>query len=421
MVSDSSRQSSPSRPSTLSRRSALAGLGSGLVGLGALRASDSSAASESNAAARSNAGSDPTLDWPMARYDAAGTGYDPDATGPKDGAKVKWRREPDRFSGGTSSPILLGGTLYATGRVLLALDAATGETRFAHEGSYRSSPAGSAAEAYDTETLATAAPRGVYGLNAGGGLRLFGRQFGVERWHGPGREPGFSVFGPPTVVPPVAVGGTVYAAVPGTKHVAALDASSGRELWRASPGDELRRPAVRDGRVFAVNWPSRATAYDAATGERLWRTDLGEQMVLAPTATREGVVVPDRTGVTLLDADDGSVRWRADHGGNATEGAAAVAEGTVYVQSATGGRLHALDLETGEQLWSAPDFSEGTPVVADGVVYGRNYDELVALDAADGSVRWRYESRVPLSTPAVGDGTIYLVAHDRLLALEEDR
>ena len=401
-----------SRRSLLSRRSALAGLATGLVGLGAVRASG-----DDDSASRD----DSTLDWPMARYDAAGIGYNPDAVGPKDDARVAWRREPDEFSGGTSSPILLGDTLYATGQVLLALDAATGETRFAHEGSYRSSPAGSAAEAYDTETLATAAPRGVYGLNAGGGLELFGREFGVERWHGPGREPEFSVFGPPTVVPPVAVDGTVYASVPGTKHVVALDASSGRELWRSSPGDELRRLAVRNGRVFAVNWPYRATAYDAATGERLWRTDLDEQMVLAPTATPEGVVVPHRTGVTLLDASDGSVRWRADHGGNATEGAAAVAEGTVYVQSDTGGGLHALDLDTGEQLWSAPDFSEGTPVVADGVVYGRNYDELVALDAADGSVRWRYESRLPVSTPAVGDGRLYVVAHDRIVALEENR
>ncbi|WP_135854593.1 outer membrane protein assembly factor BamB family protein [Halorussus salinus] len=398
-----------SRRSLLSRRSALAGLGSGLVGIGAVRASgDDGSASHDDSA----------LDWPMARYDAAGTGYNPDAAGPKDGARVAWRREPDEFSGPSAAPILLGDTLYATGGSLLALDAATGETRFSHAGAYRSSPARAPAEAYTTDTLAVATRRTVVGLNADGGFGLFDREFGVERWRGPRRNSALSVL---YSVPPVAVGGTVYAAMPNSRYVVALNASSGRERWRASPGDELRRLAVRDGRVFAVNWPYRATAYDAATGELLWRTDLDEQMVLAPTATSEGVVVPDRTGVTLLDAADGSVRWRADHGGNATEGAAAVAEGTVYVQSSTGGRLHALALDTGEELWSAPDFTEGTPVVADGVVYGRNYDELVALDAADGSVRWRYESRLPLSTPAVGDGAVYFVARDRIVALEEDR
>ena len=402
--------------SDLSRRSALLGLGTGLCGLGAVRTSD--AAEPTDAQSRS----DSAFDWPMARYDAAGTGYNPDAAGPKDGARVKWEREPDGFSGGSGSPILLGGTLYATGQQLLALDAETGETQFAREGSYRSSPARAAAEAYDTDTLAVTAPRGVYGLNAGGGLRLFDREFGVERWHGPGREPGFSVFGPPTAVPPVTVGETVYAVVPGTEHVVALDASSGRELWRASPGDELRRLAVRDGRVFAVNWPYQATAYDAETGERLWQTDLEEQMVLPPTATSEGVLVPDRTGVTLLDADDGSIRWRADHDGNATEGAAAVAEGAAYVQSnASEGTLHALDLETGEERWSAAVRHEGTPVVADGVVYARDYNNLVALDADDGTVRWRYDGRLPLSTPAVGDGVLYAVAHGRIVALEAER
>ncbi|WP_205427384.1 PQQ-binding-like beta-propeller repeat protein [Halorussus sp. MSC15.2] len=262
----------------------------------------------------------------------------------------------------------------------------------------------------------------MFGLNAGGGIRLFDREFGVERWHGPGHESRFGVFGPPTAVPPVAADGTIYAAIPGTEHVVALNASSGRERWRRSPGDELHRPAVRGGRLFAVNWPHRASAYVAETGERLWQAELPEQMVLPPTATSDGVVVPERTGITALNASDGSVRWRFDHDGNATEGAAAVAEGRVFVQSAGGdGALHALDLETGEEYWSAPVRGEGTPVVADGVVYAGAHDELVAVDAADGRVRWRYDSRLPLSTPAVGDGVLYAVAHDRIVALEEDR
>lgn len=362
-------------------------------------------------------------DWPMARYNPAGTGYNPRASGPRDGVRIKWQREPDGFSGATASPILHDGTLYATGGVLLALDATTGETAFVTEGSYRSSPARADAKAYATDTLAVTAPQGVYGLNAEGGIRLLGSAFGTERWHGPGREPGFSVFGPPAAVPPVAVGGTVYAAVPGTGHVVALEASSGQERWRRSPGDELRRPAVRNGVVFAVNWPHRASAYDADTGEERWQRDLDEQMVLAPTATEDGVVVPRRSGVTYLDAGDGSVRWRFDHDGNATEGAAAVAEGRVFVMSdGEDGSLHAIDLDTGAERWSASLRGEGTPVVADGVVYVSTlHNELVALDAATGAVRWRYESRLPLSTPAVGDGVLYVVSHGRVLALEEAR
>lgn len=86
------------------------------------------------------------------------------------------------------------------------------------------------------------------------------------------------------------------------------------------------------------------------------------------------------------------------------------------------GSLHAIDLDTGAERWSASLRGEGTPVVADGVVYVSTlHNELVALDATTGAVRWRYESRLPLSTPAVGDGVLYVVSHGRVLALEEAR
>lgn len=364
-----------------------------------------------------------TYDWPMERYDPAGTGFNPSASGPKDGVRVRWQREPDDHLGGGSSPILLDGTLHVTGYGLLALDATTGETRFVTEGSYQSSPVRAEATAYTTDTLAITSPWGVYGLNAGGGVRLLGHQFGTERWHGPGHEPDHTVFGPPMAVPPVAVGSTIFTPVPGVGDVVALDANDGRERWRQSPGDELRRPAVRNGVVFAVNWPYRVSAYDADAGAERWQRDLDEQMVLAPTATDDGVVVPRRSGVTYLDASDGSVRWKFDHGGNATEGAAAVAEGHVFVVSdGDDGSLYAIGLDAGDERWSSPLRGEGTPVVADGVVYvSTAANELVALDAAAGTVRWRYESRLPLSTPAVGDGVLYAVAHDRVLALEEAR
>ncbi|WP_198661969.1 outer membrane protein assembly factor BamB family protein [Halorussus litoreus] len=420
-----------------SRRTALLGIGSAVVGSTlfgstasfADRLGSAESVGERGGQSTDDSPSSTAHDWPMARYDAAGTGYSPDASGPGESVRVKWRREPDDFSGGTGSPILVGGTVYATSGTLVALDAETGETRFSTQGSYRSSPARADARAYQTDTLAVASPRGVFGLNAGGGLRLLGREFGVERWHGPRSESRTTLFGPPTAPPPVVVDGRVYAAIPGTDHVVALDASSGRELWRASPDDELRRPAVRDGRLFAVNWPYQVTAYDAATGERDWQTQLDEQMVLAPTATSDAVVVPDRLGVTTLDASDGSLRWRFDHDGNATEGAATVAEDvpadsedTVFVQSAGGdGRLHAVDLATGEERWSAPVSGEGTPVVADSVVYAAGHREIVAFDATAGDVRWRHETRLPVSTPAVGDGALYATTHGQIIALEADR
>lgn len=409
------------------RRTALSAVGFGLLAFSGV--SSNSILSRSSSTHSESLDPDTDFDWPMARYDPAGTGYNPNASGPKEGVRVKWRRNPDGFSGGTASPILLGDTLYAVGQSLVALDSNTSSTKFSYEGSYQSSPARVEATAYRTDTLAVSAPTGVYGLNAGGGISLLGYELGVERWHGASEEPDFTFFGPPTVAPPVAAGDTVYASVPrsdepDTAYIVALDANSGDERWRRSSGDELRRFAIRDGTLFAVNWPNHVAAYHADSGNRLWQRDVKEQMVLAPTATKRSVLVPDRTSVTALDSRDGSVRWRFRHDGNATEGAAAVAEGRVFVLSdAIEGSLYALDAETGTERWSVPLSGEGTPVVADGVVYVSNLSstEIVAVDAKTGTVRWRFDTRYPVSPPVAGDGVVYAVADSTILALEEKR
>ncbi|SEO78904.1 Outer membrane protein assembly factor BamB, contains PQQ-like beta-propeller repeat [Halogranum amylolyticum] len=370
-------------------------------------------------------------DWPLERCDPAGTGYDPDATGPGPTVREKWRVELDDFRGGRASPILVDDTLYVVGGGVAALGPERGDVRFHHEGPYRSSPAVAPAEAYTSETLVLAGARGYVGLNARGGRELFGRRVGFERWWQGGDEPEFSTFGPPTASPPVAVDGVVYVADASADRLAAVDPSNGREHWstevgRESYGGHPGRPAVLDGTLYVSYWPNSAAAYDTETGERLWRSEVKEQSVLPPTATAEGVLVPDRTGVTALDREDGSERWRYDHGGNVTDGAVAVAEGTVFVTSNTDERfVHAVDLETGEERWRTPNVAgETVPVVADGVVYvsARGYDELVAVDADTGDVHWRFEAEYGVGTPAVSDGVLFLAGGYRsVYALEAGR
>jgi len=103
-----------------------------------------------------------TLDWPMARYDAAGTGYNPEASGPKDDPTVAWSGELES-SGGyeIDQPVVVDGTVYAGNDELIALDAATGDVRFSY-GSYsgvsRSSPACASTSIYRTKTLVIGSP-----------------------------------------------------------------------------------------------------------------------------------------------------------------------------------------------------------------------------------------------------------------------
>lgn len=411
-------------PQTPSRRAVL-GTGASVVAGGIL-----SGALATNADAQSSAlASAP--DWPLERYDPAGTGYNPDVDGPGTSVREAWRTDLDDFRGGDASPILVDGTLYVVGGGVAALDAADGSVTYHYDGQHRRTPALAPAEAYTSDTLVVAGERGYTGLHVDGGVELFGRRVGLERWRHRAAGDRFSFFSAPSAPAPVVSDGTVYVANPTTDRLAAIDPSNGREQWGHEVSDEgvggqPGRPAVLDGTVYVTHWPHNVTAYDAATGAHLWDADVTEQFVLPPTATSESVLVPDRTGVTALDPDEGSELWRYEHDGNATAGAAAVAEGTVYLTAGySNPTLHAVDLATGEAVWETPNVAqESVPVVADGVVYvsARVTDELVAVDAATGEVHWRFDTEYGVGIPAVSDGKLFLTGgYGHVYALEAGR
>lgn len=396
-----------------SRRWLLAGAGATLAGLVGGHAVADQAGAES-------------ADWPMARYDAARTGYNPDSSGPKDDVQIAWEQARDASSNGVVPPIVHEDTLYVVGGSVAALEAETGALEFTRDGAYHSSPARAEADVYRTETLAVSSPDGLAGLNAGGGIRLplIGSRFGLERWHGPSEASRSSILGPPNAPPPVAVDDTIYAAVPGRNDLVALTASDGTERWRVShgAGTGIYGPAVGDGTVYVVGYANELGVYDAETGENRWIAEIDVLNAYAPTVADEGVVVPGRESVTCLETDDGSVRWTYDHDGNVSDAdraAAAVANGRVFLVDGVGS-LHAIDLESGEAVWTASFGGMASPVVADGVVYvTRRTVGIDAFDAATGEPRWTFDVEWPTSSPIVSGGRLYVAQNRRVLALEE--
>jgi polyvinyl alcohol dehydrogenase (cytochrome) len=85
-------------------------------------------------------------------------------------------------------------------------------------------------------------------------------------------------------------------------------------------------------------------------------------------------------------------------------------------QVITGGSWAALDRSTGEIVWQTAD-PQGAPdlaslTVANGVLYAGSMahtgDQMYALDAANGSILWRYPAGGSVvGGPAVVDGTVY--------------
>lgn len=92
---------------------------------------------------------------------------------------------------------------------------------------------------------------------------------------------------------PIVVDGVFYVSLP-FSHVAALDAASGRELWRyvhekrvdkvcCGPGN--RGVAVAGGRVFVGTVDARLVALDAKTGRVLWDVEVAPQLATTEKAT----------------------------------------------------------------------------------------------------------------------------------------
>jgi outer membrane protein assembly factor BamB len=121
------------------------------------------------------------------------------------------------------------------------------------------------------------------------------------------------------------------------------------------------------------------------------------------------------TGVLALDAADGRERWRFEDASGVAE-PVAVANETV-VAGGTEGELLALEAEDGIVRWEGEiEGSLGPPTVAgETILVGETHGKwLHARSLADGSERWRFETRripfgdysragMPVGPTAVGE------------------
>lgn len=231
---------------------------------------------------------------------------------------------------------------------------------------------------------------------------------------------------------PIVVGGVMYLALP-FNHVVALDARSGRQLWRY---EHVRRPdralccgpanrgvAVADGKVFIGTVDARLIALDARSGQKLWDID-----VVGDSVTKAEVVG------SLSDADPLS-RARVTgatgvginmapivYGGKVIVGITGVGYGlhldgpredaplgaVVGVAGRYGrpGFLAAYDVADGRRVWQFDTIPnqgwEGSYVASTpfGVALNRNTDAERRSEAKYADA-WRYGGGSAWSTPAI--------------------
>lgn len=199
-----------------------------------------------------------------------------------------------------------------------------------------------------------------------------------------------------------------------TSHLHALDAGTGRLRWKANlhagqQGFFAEPPVVAGGLVYVATASRMLLALDADSGREVWR----ERGFPVVAGVREGMVIAvigDR--LVALDAGGGIRRWDVPVSGRGEHWP--VLEGaTVY--SASARDVIAVDATTGTTRWRVPvGPAVGPPVRIGERLYVATRSRLLALDASGSalwaSARWRIVNG-PLATPgsvvvAAADGTL---------------
>jgi outer membrane protein assembly factor BamB len=194
--------------------------------------------------------------------------------------------------------------------------------------------------------------------------------------------------------------------------VTALDARTGRTLWRFRAGVVETPPLLADGRVYFGSWDRRVYAVDARTGRLAWSFATGDR-VKGGMALAGGTIFAGSYDGRLyaLAARTGRLRWSAGDGAlGGLYATPSVANGRVFVGS-TDGRVYAFAARTGAPLWSTRtgSFVYSPAALADGTAYVGSYDHrLYALSQATGAIRWTFDAGAPISgAPTVLGGLVY--------------
>lgn len=211
-------------------------------------------------------------------------------------------------------------------------------------------------------------------------------------------------------------GGRVFVTT-GAGQLIALDAGSGRVVWRQRVNAPIGGgPAVQNGVVYVAARNSVGWAVRASDGRVLWQTtgnpsSSGVMGVSVPAVQGDTVIFPFSSGQMLaVDTATGETKFQAQLAGMRTGRAIAlirdvtgdpvIAGGRLFGGSSSG-RVNAFDMATGAEQWSARDGANSPVVVAGGSVFAVNDQaEIVRMDAATGGVIWR----VPL--PYYADGRV---------------
>ncbi|MBI1366563.1 MAG: PQQ-binding-like beta-propeller repeat protein [Alphaproteobacteria bacterium] len=224
----------------------------------------------------------------------------------------------------------------------------------------------------------------------------------------------------------------------GFGFVVALDAETGKEIWRYKTDAPIRTPpTATNGYVYFVTITNQFVALNEDTGEKAWEFSSFEEAArilssASPAAVGDFVVAPFSSGeIVAVTSDTGRSVWSDTLARNTRltslaalndiAGSPIIDRGFVFAVSHAG-LFAAIDIRTGQRVWEAPIASVEMPWVAGDYIFVVSVDgELVCLTREEGAVVWvsklrRYENekkhkkRIAWAGPVLVGGNLVLVS-----------
>jgi len=232
--------------------------------------------------------------------------------------------------------------------------------------------------------------------------------------------------------------GKFAAVVTGEGQVVVFE--GGRELWRQPAGTRvITSPLVAGERVFVVGLDRSVTAFDALNGARLWSVQRpGDPLTLAQAgvamAFKNTLLVSQGSRLAALDPANGAVRWdvalATPRGANEIERLAdlvgpAVRVGDVVCVRAYQASVGCVNAETGQLLWTKNFGGRGGLAADEHYVYAADAaDRITAWKASTGEVVWTTDAYLyrQLTTPfSLGPVLVFGDFEGQLHFLSADR
>lgn len=201
-------------------------------------------------------------------------------------------------------------------------------------------------------------------------------------------------------------------------HLYAVDKRTGKEEWRFKTGGKLfSTPGVEGGTVFFGSEDDCLYALSAKSGKLLWRFRTGGHIASTPTIYNGRVLFGSCDhNIYCLDAGTGRELWRFTTGDDLQINKEIPIEGGRLYFAGLDNYLYCLEVETGKEIWRFNTGKYGnvsTPSIHRGRLYHPTRDGILYALTMEGKEIWRFRTGGFIAKSLVHEGVVYLGSEDR--------